>query len=78
MNKAQSLRRRCSVTCDVAPARQRRGGQEQAGHAIAGINVVVTLDRARLRRQWLSALADQLLEGLVHADHGPLGIMGRG
>ena len=56
----------------MPPARQRLAGEEQAGDPVADVDVVVALDRAGPRGQGLARFADQLLEGLVEADHGPL------
>jgi hypothetical protein len=59
----------------MAPAREGFAGQEQARHAVAGIHVVKALDRPRPHWQRLAGLADQLLEGLVHAHYGALGVV---
>ena len=61
---------------DVAPPGQRLAGQKQARDAIAGVHVIDALDQTRSGRQRLSGLADQLLEGLIHAHHRMLGIIG--
>src|SRR3954470_61797 len=56
-----------------SPALEGLTGQEQARNPVTGTGMVNTLQRARSRRQGRSGLADQLLEGLVHAHHGTLG-----
>ena len=47
---------------------------EQVGRAIALVLAVVALELARLGRDWLANLADQLDRALVEADHRALGI----
>lgn len=59
----------------VPPARQRLAGHEQACDPVAGVNVVVALDRPGPGGQGVARFADQLLEGFVHADHGPLRVV---
>src|SRR3954449_543480 len=75
MKKAQSLRQRWSVTAIWRQPARGSQARKQARHAVAGVDVVKALDRAWPHRQGLSGLADQLLEGLVYAHHGPLGIV---
>lgn len=54
---------------DRPPVAQRFEGDEQARRAVANVDVIEPCDRVRTRRQRLPRLTDQLLEGLIHADH---------
>lgn len=60
---------------DCPPSRKRLERQEQTRHAVADVHMIEPLDIAWTHRQWLSCLANQLLEGLIHADHRPLWII---
>jgi hypothetical protein len=60
---------------DMPPSSQRLASQEQARHAVADILVIIALDHAGSEWQRSPRLADELLGGLVDAEHRPLGII---
>ncbi len=59
----------------MTPASQRLKGHEQIRRSIAHILAVITHRHPRLRWQWRSNFTDQLLAGLIHADHWTLRIL---
>src|SRR4051794_21316995 len=61
---------------DGTPAQERFGDHEEVGRAVAGVLVVVPLGLARLGRDRLDHLADELLARLVEADQRPLLVVG--
>lgn len=66
-----------ALACDLntAPALEGFTGEEQARGSVADINMIVALHGTGPGWQGLAGLANQLLEGLVDAHHGPLGIV---
>ena len=60
---------------NTAPALKGLTGEEQARGPVADINMIKALHGPGPGWQGLAALADQLLDGLIDADHGPLGIV---
>jgi hypothetical protein len=60
----------------MAPAGERLASQEQVGHTVADIDMIIALDRAGPRRQRFARLPDQLFDRLVQADYRPLRVVG--
>ncbi len=62
----------------MAAAGQRLHLQEDLRDPVAHVLVLDPLRLARLHGQRLPHVADQLLVGLIHADHRPTGMVGTG
>src|SRR4051812_35280668 len=75
MNKAQSLRQRWSVTARWRQPARGSQARNRLATPVTGVDVINALDRARPRWQGRSGLADQLLEGFIHAHDGALGVI---
>ena len=76
MQWAKSSRVRCVADAHLAPAAQRLGDQEQVGHAVARVLVVVARRLPRRGGQRRARLAEQLLAGLVQADQRARRVVG--
>ena len=63
--------------CDMAATGQRFHLDKEHGHAMAHVFMIGDGDLAGLGRDGRMGLADQLLAGLIHADHGEAGIVGQ-
>ena len=59
---------------DLAPGTMHVEDDEEIGGAVAAVLVIVAFELARLGRDWLAHLADELDRAFVEADHRPLGI----
>ena len=60
---------------DMAPAFERREHHEQIRRPIAFVLVIMAFGVPWLGRDWHPRLSDELLRGLVQADHGAIRIM---
>ncbi len=73
---AKSTAVRRSVTNTVRQPTSGSESKEPMGCAVADVLEVETFRLARRRRQWRSRLADELLTGLVQANHRPIRVEG--